>query len=52
MLLDALGIRPGDEVIVSALTCRVVVLAIQSAGCRPVYADLQSSGALNMDAVP
>jgi len=50
MLLDALGIRPGDEVIVSALTCRVVVLAIQSAGCRPVYADLQSSGALNMDA--
>ena len=48
-LLDALGVRAGDEVIISALTCRVVVLAIQSAGCRPVYADL-SSGGLNISA--
>ena len=50
LLLEALGLRPGDEVIVPALTCRVVVLAIQSTGCRPVYADLLSSGALNLDA--
>ena len=49
-LLEALGLRTGDEVIVSGLTCRVVVLAIQAAGGKPVYADLLSSGTLNMDA--
>lgn len=49
LLLDALGLRPGDEVILSGLTCRVVVLALQSAGFRPVYADL-APGALHVDA--
>lgn len=49
LLLEALGLRPGDEVIVSGLTCRVVVLAIQAAGLHPVYADL-SSGVLTIDA--
>ena len=45
LLLEALGVRADDEVILSALTCRVVVLAIQSAGFRPVYADLGCRGA-------
>lgn len=49
LLLEALGVRAGDEVVLSGLTCRVVVLALQSAGFRPVYADL-APGALHIDA--
>jgi dTDP-4-amino-4,6-dideoxygalactose transaminase len=47
--LDALGLAPGDEVILSPLTCRVVVLALQSAAFRPVYADIKPSSGLNLD---
>ena len=39
--LHALGIRPGDEVIVPAYTCAVVVNAIAFAGARPVYVDIE-----------
>lgn len=48
-LLEALGLRMGDEVMISALTCRVVVLAIQAAGFKPIYADV-APDSLNMDA--
>jgi perosamine synthetase len=49
LLLDALGARAGDEIVLSALTCRVVVLAVQSLGLHPVFADVQPGGMLNMD---
>jgi dTDP-4-amino-4,6-dideoxygalactose transaminase len=39
--LDALGIAAGDEVVVPAYTCRVVVNAIRFAGAEPVYADIE-----------
>lgn len=38
--LKALGIQPGDEVLVQAYTCVVVTNAIQWAGATPVYVDI------------
>ncbi|HEX6316741.1 MAG TPA: DegT/DnrJ/EryC1/StrS family aminotransferase, partial [Gemmatimonadaceae bacterium] len=49
-ILHGLGLVPGDEVILSPLTCRVVVLALQSAGYRPAYADIAAGSSLNIDA--
>lgn len=48
-ILHAAGLQPGDEVVLSPLTCRVVPLAILSAGLRPLYADI-SAHTLNLDA--
>lgn len=39
---------PGDEVLLSPLTCKVVPLAVLSAGLRPVYVDIHE-GTLNLD---
>jgi dTDP-4-amino-4,6-dideoxygalactose transaminase len=39
--LDALGLLPGDEVIVPGYTCVVVPNAIKYAGLSPVYADIE-----------
>lgn len=39
-LLRALGIKPGEEVIVQGYTCVVVPNAIHAAGAVPVYADI------------
>jgi dTDP-4-amino-4,6-dideoxygalactose transaminase len=40
LALEALGLRAGDEVITSPLTAAFTVLAVQRAGARPVFADL------------
>lgn len=39
-ILKALGVGPGDEVIIPGLTCVVVPNAVIYAGARPVYADV------------
>jgi dTDP-4-amino-4,6-dideoxygalactose transaminase len=48
-LLEALGIGPGDEVIVPAFTCVVVPNAIIYRGAVPVYADIDPQ-TYNIDA--
>lgn len=48
VLLEALGIGPGDEVIVPAFTCVVVPNAILYRGARPVYVDIDP-GTFNID---
>ncbi|MGH9938669.1 MAG: DegT/DnrJ/EryC1/StrS family aminotransferase [Blastocatellia bacterium] len=47
-ILEAAGIKAGDEVILSPLTCKVVPLALLSLKLRPVYADI-SAETLNLD---
>ncbi len=47
-LLAAAGLTPGDEVALSPLTCKVVPLALLSAGLRLVYVDI-SPATLNLD---
>lgn len=42
-ILKALGIGPGDEVIIPGLTCVVVPNAVIYARARPVYADVDPS---------
>lgn len=39
-LLDALGVGPGDEVVVPGFTCVVVPNAVLYRGAEPVYADI------------
>jgi len=39
-ILEAAGVRPGEEVVLSPLTCKVVPLALLSLGLSPVYADI------------
>lgn len=38
--LKALGLAPGDEVIISGYTCMVVPSAVKFLGCTPRYADI------------
>ena len=47
-ILQAAGLGPGDEVILSALTCKVVPLALLSIGLKPIYADI-SPQTLNLN---
>jgi dTDP-4-amino-4,6-dideoxygalactose transaminase len=47
-ILTAAGLRAGDEVILSPLTCKVVPLALLSLGLRPVYTDI-SGNTINLD---
>ncbi|MGO8949100.1 MAG: aminotransferase class I/II-fold pyridoxal phosphate-dependent enzyme [Ktedonobacterales bacterium] len=47
-ILQALGVGPGDEVLLQAPTHIVVANAIRYLGARPVYVDCDS-GAYNMD---
>jgi dTDP-4-amino-4,6-dideoxygalactose transaminase len=47
-ILTAAGLRAGDEVILSPLTCKVVPLALLSLGLRPVYTDITDTS-LNLD---
>jgi dTDP-4-amino-4,6-dideoxygalactose transaminase len=41
-------LAPGDEVVLSPLTCKVVPLALLALGIRPVYADI-APRSLNLD---
>ena len=47
-LLVCAGLKPGDGVALSPLTCKVVPLALLSAGLRPIYVDV-ATGTLNLD---
>jgi dTDP-4-amino-4,6-dideoxygalactose transaminase len=47
-VLRSAGLEPGDGVILSPLTCKVVPLAILAAGLEPVYADIDPD-TLNLD---
>ncbi len=47
-ILKAAGLRAGDEVILSPLTCKVAPLALLSLKLRPVYADI-SAETLNLN---
>ena len=40
-ILDACGIGEGDEVILPAFTCEVVVNALMYKGIKPMYADIR-----------
>jgi dTDP-4-amino-4,6-dideoxygalactose transaminase len=46
--LNTLGVSKGDEVVLSPLNCKVVPLALQAVGVKPVYADIKP-GTLNLD---
>lgn len=46
--LRAMGIGPGDEVVVPGFTCVVVPNAVRLTGAAPVYADIERSG-FNVD---
>lgn len=49
LALRALDIRPGDEVVVPALTAGATVAAVVAAGAVPVFADVRADD-LNLDA--
>jgi perosamine synthetase len=47
-ILKALGIGPGDEVVVPGFTCVVVPQAVRFTGARPIYVDIRG-GSVNLD---
>ena len=49
--LKSLNLKPGDEVIISGYTCVSVVNAVKQAGAKPVYADIDESLNMNLDAI-
>jgi dTDP-4-amino-4,6-dideoxygalactose transaminase len=46
--LDGLGAEPGDEIILSPLTCKIVPITLLAARLIPVYADIVAE-TLNLD---
>jgi dTDP-4-amino-4,6-dideoxygalactose transaminase len=48
MILTSFGTKTGDEVIVQAYTCMVVINAIRSVGATPIFCDIDET--LNIDA--
>jgi len=47
-ILEALGVKRGDEIITQAFTCIAVPEAIIAIGAKPIYVDIQSNN-VNMD---
>lgn len=47
--LKSLALSPGDEVIVQAYTCIVVINAIQWNGAKPIFVDINNDFNLNFD---
>jgi perosamine synthetase len=47
-ILRAMGIGPGDEVLVPGFTCVVVPTAVRLTGATPIYADIEPGG-FNVD---
>jgi len=47
-IFTAMELGPGDQVVLSPLTCKVVPLVLLSLGVTPAYADI-SAGTLNLD---
>ncbi len=47
MILASFGITTGDEVVVQAYTCMVVINAIRSVGATPIFCDIDKT--LNID---
>ena len=43
-ILRALGIAPGDEIVLPGFTCVVVPNAMRLMGATPVYADIEAGG--------
>ncbi|MEM1132713.1 MAG: DegT/DnrJ/EryC1/StrS family aminotransferase [Pseudomonadota bacterium] len=48
VILRALDVREGDEVIIQAFTCIAVPEAIMAIGAKPIYADIEPDG-FNID---
>ena len=46
-ILEAMGIKPGDEIIVQGFTCNAVINPIINIGAKPIYVDLKDD--LNID---
>ena len=49
--LTALGVQPGDDVVVSTYVCRTAIDGILAAGARPVFADVSSDLHLTVESV-
>ena len=47
IILEALGIKRGDEILLQALTCNSAVVPILNLGAKPVYVDIDET--LNLD---
>jgi len=43
LLLEALGVKTGDEVVVQAFTCSVVPMAVIAVGATPVFVDIDDN---------
>lgn len=50
IMLRAAGLRPGDRVIVPAMTFIATVEAVTLAGCEPVLVDVDGNGLIDLDA--
>jgi len=48
VILEALNIKKGDEIIIQAFTCNAVINPITQRGATPIYVDIEDT--LNMDA--
>ena len=47
VIMNTLGVQSGDEIVLQALTCVVVVNPILSTGAKPVYVDVDETFNIN-----